>query len=515
MKITRAERNIKVIEQNYSNKNLDVNWQGKIITRETFIGKAWKKMRNILGKVDKEVDRKIINSFKTFDPSCKNYQALKLDLIKCRPSLIKSGLIKTESPTEALRSVNSSQLINLGADIQDRKGFMDHHWQAPAAILSYSDAILPKELIPKLMKEKKDRALGVKYEKGDKITNMEGALHTFLNPIGRIEMIGDLAWKGPGGVYGKPFGNNQGRQVVLSALVQPDFENTQVLMKIAELTDQEVQGKALAANYKFPDQNEAWKGPDGDSRQALYDNDLQKHMIYHLTTDHRLPAKSTAMEWDQGVAFLEALINPGITKDQIAQQLKNKAVNLNGRIISLEVMFHVFLEQAKNELRVLEAELPQGYVYSMDPPSIFLNAIGSPQDSGRVFNRLQALAFMCVNKETPLKNMKVCAFSTYADVEMVKQLQRALPGKTVVSKDTLFKGKPEDNTYLGETLAKGAALVLHNNSDAFGQNIETEGSSSLDGVVGSFSSAYKIVERDRTDYLVTRQKGVYQPLRKE
>ena len=45
------------------------------------------------------------------------------------------------------------------------------------------------------------------------------------------------------------------------------------------------------------------------------------------------------------------------------------------------------------------------------------------------------------------------------------------------------------------------ALVLHNNSDAFGQNIETEGPSSLDGVIGSYSDAACHLERNRENLL--------------
>ena len=45
-------------------------------------------------------------------------------------------------------------------------------------------------------------------------------------------------------------------------------------------------------------------------------------------------------------------------------------------------------------------------------------------------------------------------------------------------------------------------LVIHNNSDGFGQNIETEGMvGSLDGAIGSSSSAAASLERNRKDLL--------------
>lgn len=459
--------------------------------------------------------------------SCRiNNEEKKPPFIPADKVAILEAYSRTLSPEtiKILRKIQSDELVDLGNNILDRQGFMNNDYDAPPAILSYSEEVVPTEIIARLTHEKKNNALGVKYELGDRITNMEGALHTFLNPIERIEMTGDLDWMGAAnGVYGKNFGDNKGRQVVLSALVQPDFENTQVLMQIAELQEKSIQGKPLPADYKFPDQDENWSGAGGGKKRKDYDMKLQEHMIYHLTAGHSLPSKNAVGKpktWEEGVEFLETLIDPKKTQGEIIQALKNEAVILNGHTISLEVMFHVYLEQVKNEMRVLEAGLPQGYVYTSNPPKIFIDALGKPETAGRVFNRLQALAFMCVNNKTPLENMKVFAFASFADQDMIQQLRKALPGKAVIPRGKLFKGQKDDNTYLEnaslsgplKTLCKGAALVLHNNSDAFGQNIETEGNSSLDGVIGSCSSGYRIVARERNDYDLIGKKCAYTPL---
>jgi hypothetical protein len=67
-------------------------------------------------------------------------------------------------------------------------------------------------------------------------------------------------------------------------------------------------------------------------------------------------------------------------------------------------------------------------------------------------------------------------------------------------KDDLFSGKTGAGLYNPPMDARGAMLVIHNNSDAFGQNIETEPSGgSLDGVVGEYSSASASLMRDRKD----------------
>ncbi|OWO97925.1 hypothetical protein B2J93_4494 [Marssonina coronariae] len=49
---------------------------------------------------------------------------------------------------------------------------------------------------------------------------------------------------------------------------------------------------------------------------------------------------------------------------------------------------------------------------------------------------------------------------------------------------------------------QGAMLVMQNKSDAFGQNIETEGMPSLDGAIDKNSSASATLKIDRTDLLL-------------
>ena len=46
---------------------------------------------------------------------------------------------------------------------------------------------------------------------------------------------------------------------------------------------------------------------------------------------------------------------------------------------------------------------------------------------------------------------------------------------------------------------KPYALIVHNNSDAFGENIKYEGCSSLDGAIGCYSNAACCLDCERTD----------------
>ena len=88
------------------------------------------------------------------------------------------------------------------------------------------------------MKEKKDYAIGVKYKTGDAITNMEGAMHTFLIPIACIHMLGDYKWSNGHNINRFPPG--MARKLILSAAVQPDLEFDNVIMKIVALEQYQI-----------------------------------------------------------------------------------------------------------------------------------------------------------------------------------------------------------------------------------------------------------------------------------
>lgn len=215
-------------------------------------------------------------------------------------------------------------------------------------------------------------------------------------------------------------------------------------------------------------------------------------MIYHLSSSHRLPAiceisADQVMNPSQAQAYLEELLqNP-----QRTLNLQNKFMQSGNSIVSLEILFQIYVQQIRNEFKILNAHTPQGYVYTISPPSIFSRTIGG----ATILNRLQALAFRSLQPENLFSNLKVLGFSDYEDKGMIALYQKVLPDVIVQSKNDLFE---KDGAYKG---SKGLALVLHNNSDAFGQNIETEGASSLDGVIGSYSNAASVLKRDREDLL--------------
>lgn len=68
----------------------------------------------------------------------------------------------------------------------------------------------------------------------------------------------------------------------------------------------------------------------------------------------------------------------------------------------------------------------------------------------------------------------------------------------MISKYELY----QNDAFIGSSHYPIAALVIHNNSDAFGQTIETEGQSSMDGVIGVNSDAAVLLSRQRKDHLL-------------
>jgi hypothetical protein len=368
------------------------------------------------------------------------------------------------------------------------------------------------------MRRKKNSALGVKWVKGDDITNMEGAMHTFVTPIiSRCEINGDYSYNPAfGGHSINRFGDTLQRSgtdeskrkyqlarfVVLSASIQMDFEDAKVMLSACMLEESETVGHDLSSDS-------AWvildkKAKQDDKQRQAYNESLRQHIIYHLTEVRRLPARKSVkglLDIDATIQLLESFITTPIDK---TDKIVGKYTSLdNTRIVSLEILFNTAAQQAKNELAALEVLCPQGYVYTYDPASIFARKIGA-----KILNRLMFAALKHLSEHGKFENMRVFGFNDYADRGAMSLLRSALRRQEhviVTSKQDLFNGAGGaqglyDVTHIPQ--ASGAMLVVHNNSDGFGQNIETEGMvGSLDGAIGSSSSAAASLERNRKDLL--------------
>ncbi|KAG4430356.1 hypothetical protein IFR05_014160 [Cadophora sp. M221] len=391
----------------------------------------------------------------------------------------------------------------------------------PPPMISASEFV-PPALVEHLMRKKRGSALGSKFVPGAEITNMEGAMHTFVVPIvPRCETEGDYCFSA-GHKATPPITVNSGgknvmmtRSVVMSATIHMDFELPTVMLELCRLRNEEVAGKDLNTDPAFKILSKAEK--QIPALREAYDDSLRKHMVFHLTTAHRLPSLSEPankiMTLEKSLSFLEVLINDSA---HIPDQLVHRFTKVGTRTVSLELLFIAAFQLVRNEFSALEALCPQGYIYTYDPPSIFACYV-SPELS----NRLIILAIKYLSSHNQLANLRIFGFNDYADPSALQLLQVALANQEnviVVSKIDLFRA--EDGRFeagiwkvgkgkggnggrfdVGKwPAAKEAMLVVHNNSDGFGQNLETEFmSGSLDGAIGATSSAAGSLERGRKD----------------
>lgn len=424
--------------------------------------------------------------------------------------------------------------------VYPRRQYVDHPSSILEPVIS-SSPFIPAHMVEHLMRRKKSSALGVKFrpQSGtDEITNMEGALHTFVTPICFAFMHGDYRYSGGHGVVRFPDAKlpnsdkkvQQARQVIISASVQPDFEGTQVMLTACVLGNSAVVGRCLPSNFKILDVRDK----QNDEKRKAYDSALRSHLIYNLTRAHRLPGLHEAAPRIVNVPAAQKFLD-----EQVAVPNTNYLgicetyVRLsNTATISLEMLFHAVVQQLRNEISALEAVCPQGYVLTIDPPSIFAQAIGAT-----LLNRIQFTALKWLAEGgSKFSNMRVFAFNDYADHDATRLLQYSLQKQShvrVIPKGLLFPAPR--GLYKALPGTEGALLVVHNNSgmfyissnrsfgseraiyvllsiglpnlkltatDAFGQNIETEWETgSLDGAIGVNSSAAASLLRDRQDLL--------------
>lgn len=430
-------------------------------------------------ELEKQAVEKLYNEFNTNNSN--------IEIPLAAVAGLKANALNLNAAVMTAFAIDSSKVTQPHTK-RSRKEFFAGGTEKPL-VLSKSEFV-PNSMVEHLMRDKRDKAIGSKYRQCSSITNMEGAMHSFLTPVASVEISGDYAWKGRHALQ-----NVDGvRNIVLSAAIHPDFEKggkDEVVMKLVEVKEHALIGKVLPDNFQ-PLVDTTKDQKEFDAGLEEYEAALQQHMIYHLTTDHRLPALDEAQEGiasiDNVLELLDSLIEAA---DFDPDDLQRLFVKLNGHVISVEALYNVYHHQIRNEFSALEALLPQGYVYTIDPPSIFAAQLGGAANVS-ILNRLQALALKHVHAKTPLNNLRMIGFNNFADPKAVELLNHIFPGMAA-PKALLFQ---DDLNY---SVKEGYALVLHNNSDAFGQNIETEGPTSMDGVLGCYSDAALQLKRDRFD----------------
>lgn len=430
----------------------------------------------------------------------------------------------SETVQGCFQSINSSKQVKLidpvnWTLIRHRDDFLKLETKAfPPLILAYSP-ILPEGLVTHLLNKPQGTACGIKYISGDPITNGEAALHSLLTPLAEVIMLGDHIWRGAEDrnkrSFGEQnFGNNLGRQVILSASIQPDFEaqteTNFVMAYLIGLGEDELKGEPLPNDFKILSQEDKAK----DELRAHYDLSLKKHAIYHLTANHCLPSSKSVKKGDilalnDVETFFDSILTGNPSRKKILHHLQSKVISVTTEdkkhhFLSLEMLFNLYLEQLQQELGALDQAAPQGFIYTIDPPSIFASLFAPHQKQAvQMFNRLQALAIRSLIEKMPFEHLKMIAFNDFSDSTIVPYFKEALKFSEIKigAKKELYEYQIKTNkknqsyeiqTYRPQRIDPSfanCALVLHNNSDAYRPNIKYEGVESLDGLIGNFSNA--------------------------
>lgn len=378
-----------------------------------------------------------------------------------------------------------------------RSFYLREPFEEPGPIIAVSPFV-PRALAIHLMRNKRNSAIARKWIEGSVITNMEGALHTFVTGLLRIQMHGDYEYSQGHEVVSFPEvkGFQQSRPIVMSTAIHPDFENGDVCAMAFKLSGEPTVGKALEEDFVVP--TEAIKADDR-TRDA-YDLRLQEHLVHSLTAAHELPSHDNVTPWTiaQAISAIEStLLSPHpISPTFLANTF---VISARRTILSLEMLRWTYVAALANEFSTLESLCKAaGYAYTHDPPSIFARNLDPT-----LMNRLFLLAVHDIAARNPLPSLSIFAFNTYADppaLELLRAALRSQPHVKVLSRAELFSGRSGRLDEKLPAIKAGATLVLHNNSDAFGQNIETEGGyGSLDGAVGEASSAAAGLRRGRAD----------------
>lgn len=433
---------------------------------------------------------------------------------------------------DALRGqIDSSNLVNMTGIDYNPKAF-DHRMSfiqaekagklktPPPAIGTPGPDYIPICMVEHLMTSKAPTACAVKYlppterrKHGTAITNMEGAMHTMLVPAVKALAVGDYIFTGKHGYRHLPQG--MARPIIMSALIHPDFEfdhldaglnQASVLAEACKIGNEEFIGKKLPRDFRVPTAKEK----EDSTFRRNYDIKLKRHMVATLTQAGKLPAYNDALDQivnvDKAADFLKEHIDNSSSKTlanfpKIFLHCKQKDITytdqdgaqrtIKGKEydISLEMLYNFVYRQLRSEFHTLDRMCPgKGYVYTMDPPAIFVKALPG---GARLINQMHVIAIQQLISEGHIKKLKTYGFNDYLDKAMIPNLKIA------------FAGTGVEVTTKPDAVAKlklGEALVVHNNSDGFGDNITNEsGNGSIDAIFASMTTAARSLNQERDD----------------
>lgn len=256
--------------------------------------------------------------------------------------------------------------IPAGDHEKARRHFLNSYHHQPGPVIAKSHFV-PLALAEHLLRAKRDSALATKYLPGSAITNMEGAMHTFVTPLVKIEMVGDYAFRGRHSVLVFPScgGKQQVRRCVLSATIHPDFEDYEVGHQLYGLGQQPVVGIAeLPQTFQIPSHG----AKSSSKSRATYDHQLRSLLVYHLTASHHLPSASNCQPWSQEAAA--SLLRKDLECGGDPHLLVGRTVAAKRGPLSLEMLANTYVCSLASEFSALESFCSQG--------DFLLSVIASP-----------------------------------------------------------------------------------------------------------------------------------------
>ena len=175
------------------------------------------------------------------------------------------------------------------------------------------------------------------------------------------------------------------------------------MMRVAGLELEETLG-----NLHFPSTINT-KTKQNDKARKEYDDQLRQYLVYHLNSNHKLPLAASVREQAMTITQILAFLAKSIEEEK-APNLPNvmfgKYLHHKSRIISLEIMFNTAVQQIRNELLLLEHLCSvQGYVYTFNPPAIFVRFFR--EYGTELLSRIHVAGLKYVASTTKLNGCKV------------------------------------------------------------------------------------------------------------
>lgn len=175
-------------------------------------------------------------------------------------------------------------------------------------------------------------------------------------------------------------------------------------------------------------------GKDHKNLQTRSQEELKEYLVFHLTNEKFLPAKSEIPEENQ--------LNIDTNLKETKAPFSNQYLNIENRLYSLEMLYQTIQEQVRNELSLLEDSLTQGYIYTIDT------------FHSKLLDSLKFFAFQNIQKGLPIDHLKLIVLSEEHDPTLLHLYQSAFPNTVVLSKKTLYES--------GSSVLKNPyALVIH------------------------------------------------------